>query len=247
MNKRSLILLFALGVFAAFAVESCKHSPYHPLMPIDTTGNGNGGPGDTTHKTLPPKHPCSPDSVYFVNDILPLVTSNCSMSGCHDGSGHSDDARALTSYSTIMSYVNTSNPTSSKLYTVLFSKDDNKMPPPPATQLTKTQDSILLVWIKQGALNNKCDGPCDTTNVTFSNTISPIMQTSCVGCHSGSKPGGNISLTNYQEILAQANNGKLLGSVTYTTGFVGMPVTTKLSDCDVNAIRIWISKGAQNN
>jgi hypothetical protein len=216
-------------------------------MPIDTTtnGKGNGRTGDTTHSGA--KHPCSPDSVYFVNDILPLITSNCSMSGCHDGSGHSDDARALTSYSTIMSYVRVSNPSTSKLYTVLFSRGEEQMPRPPAVPLSKEQDSLILTWIKQGALNNQCDGACDTTNITFSGTVSPIIQASCVGCHSGSAPSGGILLTNYQQILAQVNNGKLFGSVTYSSGFYGMPVSNKLSDCDINAFKIWINKGAQNN
>ncbi|MFI5263508.1 MAG: hypothetical protein ACHQM6_03230 [Candidatus Kapaibacterium sp.] len=247
---RSTILLISLAIFAGFSIESCKHSPSNPLMPIDTTthnnGNGNGNQTtDTTHKT--PRHTCSPDSVYFVNDILPLITSNCSMSGCHDGSGHSDDARALTSYSTIMSYVRASNPSSSKLYTVLNSRGEEQMPRYPIPPLSQSQDSLILAWIKQGALNNQCDGACDTTNVTFSGTVFPLIQNSCIGCHSGSSPNGSVSLTNYQQIQTQANNGKLLGSITYAYGLVGMPVSVKLSDCDINAIRIWIQHGAPNN
>jgi len=247
MSIRSTILLIALGIFAGFSIESCKHSPSNPLMPVDTTShNGNGNlPTDTTHKTL--RHTCSPDSVYFQNDIFPLITSNCSMGGCHDGSGHSDDARALLSYSDIMSYVKVSNPAGSKLYTCLTAKGEDKMPRYPIGPLSKSQDSMILAWIKQGALNNQCDGACDTVNITFSGTVFPLIQNSCIGCHSGSSPNGSVSLTNYQEILAQANNGKLLGSITYASGLVGMPVSVKLSDCDVNAIRIWIRNGAPNN
>jgi hypothetical protein len=216
-------------------------------MPVDTmnygNGNGNGQTSDTTHH----KHSCSPDSVYFFNDILPLITSNCSMSGCHDGSSHSDDARALTTYSQIMTYVRVSSPSSSKLYTVLTRSGEEAMPRPPKVPLTKTQDSLILAWIKQGALNNQCVGDCDTTNITFSGVVSPIIQVSCAGCHSGASPGGSISLTNYQQILIQAGNGKLLGSITYSGGLIGMPVSNKLSDCDINAIRVWIKNGAPNN
>ena len=242
----SLTLLLLFGGIIISTSESCKHHLYHPLLPSDTTGNGNGNGGgnDTTKQT--PKHPCSPDSVYFVNDILPLITSNCSMSGCHDGASRSE-ANPLTSYSTIMSYVRANNPSSSKLYTSLFAKGEDKMPRLPTPPLTSAQDSMILKWINQGALNNQCDGACDTTNVTYSLSISPIIQGSCQGCHSGSQPGGSVLLTNYNEILAQVSNGKLLGTITYSTGFNGMPVSSKLSDCDINAIKIWIRKGAPNN
>jgi len=106
---------------------------------------------------------------------------------------------------------------------------------------------MILKWINQGALNNQCDGACDTTNITFSGSVMPIIKTNCTGCHSGSAPGGNVLLTNYSEVSAQAGNGKLVGSITYSSGLVGMPVSTKLSDCDVNAIRIWVRSGAPNN
>lgn len=240
------VILF--GLIIIVSIQSCKHHLYHPLAPIDTTGNGNGGNnggGDTTHYA--PKHPCSPDSIYFVNDILPLITSNCAMSGCHDGSGYSDDARALTSYSGIMSYVRANNASSSRLYTSLFGYGENKMPRPPVPPLSASQDSMIMKWINQGALNNQCDGACDTTNITFKGSVMPIISTSCTGCHSGSSPSGSMLLTNYTDVLAQANNGKLVGTITYSTGFHGMPIATKLSDCDINAIKIWIRKGAPNN
>ncbi len=241
MKTRSLLLFASFTIFAGLAIESCKHSAFHPLMPVDTISSGNGGPIDTTHYT--PKHTCSPDSVYFVNDILPLITSSCSMTGCHNGSSRSDDLRALTSYSTIMSYVRAGNPTSSKLYTEVLSK---KMPRYPVGSFSASKDSFIYNWIKQGALNNQCDA-CDTSNVTFSSIVFPIVQVSCSGCHSGNSPSGGISLTNYQQIQTQVANGNLLGSVTYSKGFIGMPVSNKLSDCDVNSIRIWIQKGAPNN
>jgi len=152
----------------------------------------------------------------------------------------------LTSYSGIMSYVRSGSASSSKLYTVLFKSGEDKMPRPPVPPLSSSQDSIIMKWINQGALNNQCDA-CDTSNVTFAASVMPIIGINCTGCHSGASPSGSTLLTNYADILAQVNNGKLISSVTYASGFNGMPVTTKLSDCDINTLKIWVRNGAPNN
>ena len=246
-----LVVLTILGVALTASLDSCKHQAWHPVAVNDSTGGNdttanNGGRDTTTHQ---PAHPCSPDSVYFTNDILPLITSNCTMSGCHDGSGHSDDARSLISYSAILGsgYVRAGSPSSSKLYTSLRGSGEDRMPRSPVSPLTAAQDSLIMKWIAQGALNNSCDGNCDTTNVTYSGSIAPIIQNACYGCHSGSSPSGNVLLTNYSQVLTQVQTGKLLGGVTYTTGFNAMPPTGELSACDVNAFKIWVAKGAPNN
>ena len=251
MRKRLLFIIFVLtyGVIISFSVESCKHTPSAPII-IDTTGKGSNdttskGGHDTTVTGL--KHPCSPDSVYFQNNILPLITSNCSMTGCHAASGNNGDAKSLTTYSEILRYVDSTSPKQSPIYTVLFSRDDNKMPPPPRIALTSYQDSLILTWLKQGALNNKCDASCDTTNVTYKSTILPILTNSCVGCHTGSAPSGKVLLVSYADVLAQVQNQNLLNSVQYIGGIAGMPISSKLSECDIRSIKLWIRDGAMNN
>ena len=47
--------------------------------------------------------------------------------------------------------------------------------------------------------------PCDTTNVTYTQSVWPIISNNCTNCHSGSTPSGNISLENYDEIAAAAH------------------------------------------
>jgi hypothetical protein len=91
-------------------------------------------------------------------------------------------------------------------------------------------------------------GSCDTTNVTYSGTISQIMSGNCNSCHSGSAPESNVKTDNYTDLKTIADNGKLWGVVNHENGFSQMPKDLpKLSDCDLSKIRIWIDGGALNN
>jgi hypothetical protein len=241
-----------LLLVASTVLVSCKHEAWHPVSVVDTTGNGGGSDStnnsgnDTSHYI--PKHVCSPDSVYFTNDIFPLIISNCtdSVHGCHSAGFH-EDGGPLVTYAQIKKNVSTTNPTKSKLYTVLKANGEEKMPRAPFSALTSAQMDMILKWIQQGALNNSCDGNCDTTNVTFAATVYPVIKAACTGCHSGSDPSGKIALSTYVDIKLQVTTGKLLGAITRADGYVAMPPTATLSDCDLTAIKIWIRNGALNN
>ncbi len=206
-------------------------------------GGGGGGGGNPD--------PCDPDTVYFQNSVLPLLVSNCATSGCHNAQSHQEGV-ILTDYASIIQTgeVKPGNPNNSKLYKVLFGGDKREdiMPPPPAAPFDAAQKKIIYDWISQGALNNSCSGGCDTLNVTFSGTVWPLMQTWCTGCHTGSNAGGNIHIENYNDVVAIANNGKLMGTITHTSGFSAMPKNAdKLSDCQIAEIRIWIEDGTPDN
>lgn len=233
MRKLSL-----LSLLLAAALWSCKHEIPNPPPP-----------------TAPPTNPpgsgvCHPDTVYFVNTILPILSSNCALSGCHDAATMQDGVN-LSSYEGVMSsgVINTNNPTNSDLHEVITEDDEDKiMPPPPANPLSQQQIGQILTWIQQGAQNNACQAACDTTVFTFSGAVSPIIQTRCVGCHSGGTPQGGILLTNYDQIKVQALNGALFGSVNHTGGYTPMPFGgTKIPDCEITQIRKWIENGAPNN
>ena len=94
------------------------------------------------------------------------------------------------------------------------------------------------------------EGACDTTSVTWSKTIQPIMQQQCayVGCHVGSNPSGGINLGSYAGVREQAANGALLGSVEHQSSYQPMPRgSTKLPDCQIAMLRIWVTAGAPQN
>ncbi len=90
---------------------------------------------------------------------------------------------------------------------------------------------------------------CDTTNLSFSRTIVPLLSNNCYGCHStASAPtfGNNIALENYGDVIAHLD--RLSGAVSWTPGYSQMPKNgNKLSDCRINEIYLWQKAGAPNN
>ena len=100
----------------------------------------------------------------------------------------------------------------------------------------------------QGAQQNGCDGACDTTAVTLSGSVRPILEPHCTGCHSGAAPQGGISLVNYSDIKARADDGSLLGSIRHDVAWSPMPKNQdQLPACKIATIRIWIEDGAPDN
>lgn len=230
----------ALLFVALLSTISCKHDPdpVGVLPPGDTTGNNTGTQ-------------CSPDTVYFVQQVLPIFRSSCAKSGCHDA-GSANEGIILDSYANIMSTggIKVNDPTNSKIYEAMTDSDpEERMPPPPAPPMTSEQLALISKWIGQGAKNNSCiSSGCDTTNVKYSTHIKPLIQNSCQGCHSGVAPGGGIDLATYTGVKAIADNGKFIGAISHLTGYVPMPQNgNKLSDCQINMVTIWINNGSQEN
>ncbi len=89
---------------------------------------------------------------------------------------------------------------------------------------------------------------CDTTNITYSETIAPIMENSCNGCHSGSDPFAGISTDNYDDLKTIVDNGRFWGAVSHDPQYSPMPKDRpKLSDCSLLQIQTWIVEGALDN
>jgi uncharacterized membrane protein len=240
-HNRMTLKLLSLGIIALFimiGINSCKHEI--PVVP-DTGNQGgvSGVPGSVGRS-------CSADSVYFANDILPIITSGCAMSRCHDAISHKEGV-ILTSYNNIMKYVIPFNTSNSKLYRVIVRTDNERMPPPPMASWTTDQVNKLQKWINQGTLNNACD-KCDTADYKYSTAIKPIIENKCKGCHNPASLGGGIDLSTYSAVKTIALTGKLIGSVTWATGFKAMPQGgIKMPECEIKQVKKWIDAGTLNN
>ncbi len=225
MNKFK-ISIFLLSVFVLF-VSSCTHK-------------------DNTEIITPQQNDsaCDPNTVYYVNDIQPLLNSSCAYSGCHDVVSHQEGV-ILTTYDKVISTgeVKAGNPSGSEIYEKI---QEGEMPP--SNPLSAYQQQLIFDWITQGAKNNRCVESCDTTNISYAMHIKPTIENNCTGCHSGSSPAGGISISNYNELKAIASNGSLIGTIEHKSGYSPMPKgMTKLSDCQIKQINIWINDGMQNN
>jgi len=119
------IILFLVSSVSAFVFISCRHEPLVPLSDAPV--------------------------ISFVNDVDPIITSNCTESGCHGAGGHRPQ---LINYEDILGEVSPGNPYSSSLFDVITSNVVNTMPKPPNPRLTNTQIKTIFLWISQGAQNN---------------------------------------------------------------------------------------------
>lgn len=223
--KKIIIPLVSIGFF----ISSCAWDKT-PLV---------GGSGDGVK-----------DSICFEKEIQPIINSNCAKSGCHDAIT-AEEGYDFTTYFGIMEIVEPGKPNDSELMEVIKESGDDVMPPPPNPPLSQEQIDLLSQWISEGAgIGVDCfvAVECDTSNVTYSETIVAILQTNCLGCHSTTSTGGGILLNSYAGVKEQVNNGKLLGSITWQSGYQQMPQNAaQLSACDITKFEIWIDSGAPNN
>ena len=113
---------------------------------------------------------------------------------------------------------------------------------------------LLITVIQSGCYYDKqpiaVSTPCDTSAVTYSGIVKPIMASVCYGCHSGTTPAGNIKLDQYGPVrnVAMSQSGLLLGVIRHTPGYDPMPKSGgQMNQCNINKIAIWIANGAPNN
>ncbi|MFZ4399788.1 MAG: hypothetical protein ACOYO1_07120 [Bacteroidales bacterium] len=203
-----------LSAVCIFALSSCKHDSTPPV--IDETA--------------------IKDTVYFYDEVLPIVQSNCAISGCHTGGEEEPD---LSNYSNILNMVKPGDPQNSRLYKYAIGSE---MPPPPKTPLNLEQVTLIYGWIKQGALENM--ETCDTSIYTFAAATSPIIKRNCLGCHNTGSANGE--LTNHSQISAKATT--ILGRIKGQSGSIMPPSPAKpLSECKITKITNWINNGKQND
>jgi hypothetical protein len=228
---------FIFFVSLVMVLFACKHK-----IPEPKGGGATTTTGTTTGSTGTPTAPIvsnTKDSICYSEDVQPLLTSNCAVSGCHD----SETKREGIDLS---SYVSLKRTISGPLLVQIIETDGAlRMPPAPRSKLSSGQIATIKSWVAQGMKEGvDCLGPCDTTAITFSGVVFPIIANSCNGCHSAQTP----LLTNYEQIKAQMDNGKLLCTINWQSGCSRMPENgPQLSLCKRRQIVKWLEAGAPNN
>lgn len=234
MTKPKFIFTAAALFLGVGGWTACRHAVEPP-----TTGDD----------PIVTESPCDPDVVYFQQDVLPLLVSSCGQANCHDAISH-EDGIVIESYSSIMGengLVEAWDAESSDLIEVLYETGDDIMPPPPNPPLTDAQISTLTNWIQQGALNLSCSD-CDTTSVSFSGSLVPLMSNACVACHSGASPDGGVDLTTHANVSSAISYSNLLNSIRHASDAIAMPPAgSALSACEVRLFELWVEDGMPNN
>jgi hypothetical protein len=87
---------------------------------------------------------------------------------------------------------------------------------------------------------------CDTTDVTYSGAVLPVIDRNCNNCHFAGNSTG-VDLETYINIKTAADNGSLLGSIKHQPGYTPMPLNGKLDDCTIAKLEKWINDGTPNN
>jgi uncharacterized membrane protein len=99
------------------------------------------------------------------------------------------------------------------------------------------------------ALYPTLNSTCDTTNVTYSGKVVPILQNNCLSCHSNAmapSAGNNIALETYADVSSRAD--VISASINQTGTHSPMPKNGgKLKACLISTFDIWIRIGKPNN
>lgn len=219
---------------SAMSFLACKHDPQAEVKPVLNNQNGNNNIVN--------------DSVSFQTEILPLLTGNCAMDGCHNAASAAEGV-VLDNYNNVISTakVIAFNPAKSELYEVLVETDQKKiMPRPPSPPLTQAQIELVAKWINQGARNTNII-KCDTNTFNFV-TVQKIITNACIGCHNNNNAQGGVKLTDYNNIRQHTETGKLLSSISHLPGSSPMPKGgNKLEACKITIIKKWAAAGYLNN
>jgi len=237
MNLRQISLMLAGLVL----LVQCVHDPIYP----------NGGLPDSGD----PDRPCDPDTIYFDRDVLPILSTSCAYSGCHDQQTAEEGIR-LNSYENIFSgeddLVVPGSLNDSELWEVIVETDPDKiMPPPPNNPLLPAQREIIRLWIEQGARNLSCGG-CDTSDYVFSADILPFIQTQCgtESCHGSNTAGGGFALQNHNDVVGAVVYRNMMESLNYSLLIPPssmMPPSGKLDDNCIQKIQNWVDNGMPND
>jgi len=109
--------------------------------------------------------------------------------------------------------------------------------------------SVSCYYDNEEALYPSLNSSCDTTNVTFSSRIVPILANNCLSCHSNASAasaGNSIRLQDYIDVRNRSE--AIAGSVKHSSTFSPMPKNGgKLNACSIKLIDIWIRNGTPDN
>lgn len=89
----------------------------------------------------------------------------------------------------------------------------------------------------------------NSSAVSFSATVLPLLQNNCNSCHSAPGSGG-INLDSYSSVKQIILSGQLIPVVTNTdvmSTIMPPPPQRHLDSSEINALTLWLNQGCLNN
>ncbi|MCX6082534.1 MAG: hypothetical protein NTW32_23650 [Chloroflexi bacterium] len=115
--------------------------------------------------------------------------------------------------------------------------------------------SSSLVSATKNPSSVVASGSNPSLGVSFTASIMPIMQVSCVSCHGGQKTSKGLDLKTYSSLMLGSQNGSMIvpGDATKSKLIESvqsgkMPKRgAKLTPAQIQLLVDWVNAGAQNN
>ncbi len=92
-------------------------------------------------------------TVTFSQDLIPIFSQNCALSGCHNAGGQAPNLTEANAYNSLKTggYLDLGSAENSLIY---LKMSGAKGTPMPVSGSNKDFNALVLAWIKQGANNN---------------------------------------------------------------------------------------------
>lgn len=104
---------------------------------------------------------------------------------------------------------------------------------------------VSCYYDKEELLYPQLNTACDTTNVTFTKNIVPILSNYCWSCHSNVNAaafGSNFKLENYSDVKAMLD--RMYNSVTHQSAYPMPKNSAMLNNCIITQFTIWKNNSA---
>lgn len=103
-------------------------------------------------------------------------------------------------------------------------------------------------WDNEETLYPSLSG-CDTTSVSFSEDIVPMLKTHCYACHSNENApafSNGLALEDHGDVAAHTTS--IAGAINHSTGYLSMPQGAgKLDPCLISKFEAWSEDGSPDN
>lgn len=106
----------------------------------------------------------------------------------------------------------------------------------------------LVGFIWGSCTREQLNATCNTSNMSYSNNIVPILKNNCYTCHSKGNSVGSVGilLDSYDSVRHYVATNQLILDIEHEVGGVPMPyMKPKLDTCSINVIIAWRDQGYQ--